>query len=151
MSSRMIMSVVMGAAALGAVVAMQSGPALAAATKLQVQEFDNDTGKMWMELSATSVHSGKVDIDVVNKTSMKQVHELLLIKTDKEAKDLPLVADGTKIDEDQLKQQLTEVVELQPGKEGRKVVALSPGHYLLLCNQPGHVAAGMSTSLTVTQ
>ena len=41
------------------------------------------------------------------------------------------------------------VGELQPNKSGSVEVILQPGSYLLICNVPGHYAAGMATTLRV--
>ena len=40
--------------------------------------------------------------------------------------------------------------DLQPGASYTLDVTLTPGCYLLICNVPGHYAAGMVTPLTVT-
>jgi uncharacterized cupredoxin-like copper-binding protein len=37
-----------------------------------------------------------------------------------------------------------------PGASGWVTVTLEPGRYELICNLPGHYAAGMYTQLTVT-
>jgi uncharacterized cupredoxin-like copper-binding protein len=40
---------------------------------------------------------------------------------------------------------------MQPNAEKTITLDLKPGVYLLICNVPGHYAAGMWTPLTVTQ
>ena len=45
---------------------------------------------------------------------------------------------------------LGEVPDLGPGRAGSLTLQLSPGTYLLICNQPNHYKAGMWTKLTVT-
>jgi len=44
---------------------------------------------------------------------------------------------------------LGEVEELQPGTSGQPTLELKAGLYLLACNQPGHLHAGMWTKFTV--
>jgi uncharacterized cupredoxin-like copper-binding protein len=44
---------------------------------------------------------------------------------------------------------LGEISELKPGARGKLTLNLKAGTYLLLCNQPGHYKAGMSTKLVV--
>jgi uncharacterized cupredoxin-like copper-binding protein len=46
---------------------------------------------------------------------------------------------------------LGEVSDLPPGKSGSLTLTLTPGNYLLICNQPNHYRAGMWTRLTVTR
>ena len=45
---------------------------------------------------------------------------------------------------------LGEAADLQPNASKSFDVALSPGSYLLICNIPGHYAAGMVAALSVT-
>ena len=40
---------------------------------------------------------------------------------------------------------------MQPGATKALTLDLKPGTYLLVCNLPGHYAAGMWTVLTVTR
>ena len=58
--------------------------------------------------------------------------------------DAPLPYDYSKqtIPEDQVKS-LGETGELQPNASKSIALTLAPGNYLLLCNVPGHYAAGM--------
>jgi uncharacterized cupredoxin-like copper-binding protein len=45
---------------------------------------------------------------------------------------------------------LGEVEELQPGESGQLTLNLKLGSYLLICNKPGHLHAGMWSKFTVT-
>jgi uncharacterized cupredoxin-like copper-binding protein len=45
---------------------------------------------------------------------------------------------------------LGETKELPPNASEQLTVNLAPGTYLLICNIPGHYAAGMATPLSVT-
>ena len=42
-----------------------------------------------------------------------------------------------------------ETTDLDPGKGGTLTLDLQPGHYILICNQPGHFMHGMKADLTV--
>jgi uncharacterized cupredoxin-like copper-binding protein len=93
--------------------------------------------------SATTVKAGAVSFDVTNAGRLP--HEMVVLKATKPA--ARLAADGTP----RLKEtgHVGEVGELQPGRTGRTTIKLAPGHYVLICNLPGHWTAGMRTDLTV--
>jgi uncharacterized cupredoxin-like copper-binding protein len=55
-----------------------------------------------------------------------------------------------KVDEDKAGDK-GEVSEFDPGKSGALTVNLKPGKYLLICNVPGHFAAGMWSPFEVTK
>jgi uncharacterized cupredoxin-like copper-binding protein len=63
---------------------------------------------------------------------------------------LPYDYSTGQIPEKQVKM-LGETEEMEPNAEKTITLDLKPGTYLLICNVPGHYAAGMWTSLTVTQ
>jgi uncharacterized cupredoxin-like copper-binding protein len=65
-------------------------------------------------------------------------------------KPLPFVDKENRVDEDKAGDK-GEVSELDPGKAGSLTIPLKPGKYLLICNVPGHYAAGMWTEFEVTQ
>ena len=62
---------------------------------------------------------------------------------------LPYDYSQAKVAEDQVKV-LGDTGDLQPGASYTLDVTFTPGSYLLICNVPGHYAAGMVTPLTVT-
>ena len=97
--------------------------------------------------STTSVPAGEVTFNATNVTTDGMVHEMLVVKTDLSADELPLDADGN-IPEDQINS-LGEVSELEPGDLGTVTLTLEAGHYILLCNQPGHFTQGMHIDFTV--
>ena len=47
-------------------------------------------------------------------------------------------------------EKIGEVEDIAPGKRKRASFTLVPGRYALICNKPGHYAAGMHTVLVVT-
>lgn len=98
------------------------------------------------EMSITapsSVKAGKVSFEVTNEGASP--HEFVLLKTETKAADLP--TDGAKAKETGL---VDRTAQLQPGDEATVDVDLKPGHYVILCNVPGHYQAGMRQDLTVT-
>jgi uncharacterized cupredoxin-like copper-binding protein len=95
-------------------------------------------------LSAASAPAGSVTFNVTNSGTM--VHEFVILKTDTLAKDLPLV-NGAVVEDDY--NPVGEVAETDAGKSGTFTATLAAGHYAIICNIPGHVAAGMVTDFTV--
>ncbi|MBJ7353494.1 MAG: hypothetical protein JHC98_01595 [Thermoleophilaceae bacterium] len=74
----------------------------------------------------------------------KVPHELVVLKTDTPAADLP-VKDGEVSEDDSV----GEIPDLGPGKSGKDSIDLKAGKYVLVCNLPGHYEQGMYTSLEV--
>ena len=100
-------------------------------------------------LSLNSYHL-KPDVVVfeVKNASSNEDHELLLVKTDQPPQSLPMKADGTGVDESLLPG-LRELGDLHPGQSLTTSVQMTPGRYLVFCNEPGHFKAGMYASITV--
>lgn len=79
------------------------------------------------------------------------VHELVLAKTNADPADLPTTSDGA-ADEAKLESEgagAGEIADVEPGASKEGTFELSPGHYVMYCNVPGHYADGMYGSLTV--
>jgi uncharacterized cupredoxin-like copper-binding protein len=104
-------------------------------------------GMMSVRADKTSAKAGPVTFNVTN-WSRSVVHEMLVVAVD--SPDAPLPYDFNKqiVPEDQVKV-LGETAELQPNASKSIQLTLAPGNYLLLCNVPGHYAAGMSLAFTV--
>ncbi len=87
------------------------------------------------------VAAGTVTFTVVNDGAME--HEMVVVETDKGAANLGMEngeADETgAVDE----------IVLGPGEQGELTVDLASGKYALVCNLPGHYAAGMYADFTV--
>jgi uncharacterized cupredoxin-like copper-binding protein len=77
-------------------------------------------------------------------------HELVVFRTDLPGNALPTKLDGSVNEESPLLQSVADSGNgLAPGA-GRSVPAkLSPGHYVAVCNLPGHYRLGMRLDLTV--
>ncbi len=103
-----------------------------------------------MKMTATpdSVPAGRITIHASNK-SQALVHEVIVVRPPPNNAPLPYDAKKGEIIEKRI-QDLGEVSDLPPGKSGSLTVRLTPGTYLLICNQPNHYKAGMWTKLTVT-
>ncbi len=97
----------------------------------------------------TVLHAGKRTIGYTNNGTIG--HELVLFKTDLPAGQLPTKPNG-EVDEESA--QLTNVGDSGAalsagGTETFTTAALSPGHYVAVCNLPGHYKSGMKLDLTV--
>jgi uncharacterized cupredoxin-like copper-binding protein len=75
------------------------------------------------------------------------VHEFVIVSTDLAANSLPLDENGD-VDEDQINV-VDEVEDLETGATQELSVNLPAGHYVLMCNEPGHYAQGMYLDFTV--
>jgi uncharacterized cupredoxin-like copper-binding protein len=89
-----------------------------------------------------NARAGKVTFTA--KNTGKTEHELIVIRTDKQAADL---GKGSRISESG---SAGEVASIAPGATKSNTLDLKPGHYALICNLPGHYTGGMHTDLTVT-
>jgi uncharacterized cupredoxin-like copper-binding protein len=105
--------------------------------------LNNDT----IQLDTGSVKAGTVTFEATNASDTKQVHELVVLKTDLSADKLP-VKNGA-VPEKQFKK-MGEVEDMAPGKSKHLTLKLTPGNYVLICNQPGHYAMGMHVPFVVT-
>jgi uncharacterized cupredoxin-like copper-binding protein len=106
----------------------------------------NDTmPDMKMVLDHTVVHSGKVTIRATN-ASKTMIHEVIVFRDTGAL--LPYSDEAAKLVEKQMNS-LGEVSDLDPGKSNYRVFTLTPGNYLLICNQPQHFKRGMWARLKV--
>ncbi|WP_206997203.1 plastocyanin/azurin family copper-binding protein [Trinickia mobilis] len=100
-----------------------------------------------IHLDTSQVKAGTVTFDVHNAAENNLVHELVVLKT-------PVADDALPVRKGQVPerkfQKMGEVEDVAPGKSRRLTIKLFPGHYVLVCNKPGHYSMGMHTSLTVT-
>ena len=132
----------------GASIAVSAAAAFAVTpTNLDIDMWNKTDGSQGMTLETDHVSSGKVNF-VVRNTSASELHELLIVKTDLPLDQFADNADGTKIDETKLTG-ITEVGDIKPGNTGNLTLDLTPGRYVLFCNQEGHFHAGMHAELIV--
>jgi uncharacterized cupredoxin-like copper-binding protein len=105
-------------------------------------------GMMSIRLDKATVKAGAVTFDVAN-WSRSVLHEVLVVSVDSATAPLPYDYPQARVPEDQVKV-LGEAGDLQPNISKTFEVTLAPGSYLLICNLPGHYAAGMAVPLSVT-
>ncbi len=108
------------------------------------------TAKEWaFQPSRSSVPAGKVTFELVNQG--KITHEMVLVKTDLPAKGLaPRADDPSTMDTAAAGQVPGEIQNVAAGAAKTEALTLTPGRYLLVCNQAGHYKVGMVTEFTVT-
>jgi uncharacterized cupredoxin-like copper-binding protein len=122
----------------GAVAAFAAAPAISATpstVKVTLSEFKVVTG-------VPSVKAGKVTFAITNKG--KLTHEFVVLKTTKTPAQLKQ-KDGRANEASSL----GESGDVAAGKTGKATLTLTPGHYLLICNLPGHFTAGQFRAFTV--
>jgi uncharacterized cupredoxin-like copper-binding protein len=92
----------------------------------------------------STVPAGKVTINVTNMAATN--HELVLIRTDAPADQLPVDGKGEASEDGKV----GEVEQFSgPNKTKKETFTLKPGRYVLLCNVPTHYQQGMHAALTV--
>ena len=111
-----------------------------AAVNATLTEFKVDT-------NSDKAASGSVTFTIKNDGTV--VHEFVVLKTDLASDKLPTTADG-KVDEESSELSgVDEVEDIAPGTTETLTVDLPAGHYVVVCNLPGHYAGGMRSSLEV--
>jgi uncharacterized cupredoxin-like copper-binding protein len=86
-----------------------------------------------------------VRVTFVVKNSGEFKHELVVIKTSRRASKLPV--SGKEASE---KGAVGEVEDVAAGKSKKLTLNLKKGHYVLICNVPGHYKSGMHADFTVS-
>jgi uncharacterized cupredoxin-like copper-binding protein len=105
-------------------------------------------GMMSIRVDKPTIKAGTVMFDVTN-WSRSIVHEVIVVSVDAQTAALPYDYAQARVPEEQVKV-LGEAEDLQPNASKTLEVTLTPGSYLLICNVPGHYAAGMVAPLSVT-
>ena len=117
------------------------------AVTLEDPSVDPSHSGMMIKADTTKVKAGRVTFEAVNR-SKDLVHEVLVVPAPSGGTELPYDSKTNTIIEERV-HSLGEISELKPGARGKLTLNLKAGTYLLLCNQPGHYKAGMSTKLVV--
>lgn len=123
-------------------------PGMAAGTEVAVELWDKPGGSQGITLSVNEVKAGEVTFRITNSSKSLE-HEFLVAKTDLGLEVLPMKEDEDKVDEDKLVG-VEESGDIEEGESGVLTMTLTPGNYVLFCNEKGHYKAGMRTTFTVT-
>jgi uncharacterized cupredoxin-like copper-binding protein len=100
---------------------------------------------MHISIDRTSVSEGPVTFVVKNNGAV--IHEFDVIRTDVPQDKLPADPNQPgKVDETG---NVGETGEINPGESQTFTITLPAGHYVIMCNEAGHYAAGMHLDFTV--
>lgn len=105
-------------------------------------------GMMSVRVTKPSAKAGKIRFEVANY-SASIVHELEVVAVDDVNAPLPYDYNTAKVKIDKAKSK-GEVEDVAPATEKVLELTLPAGNYLLICNLPGHYAAGMAAPFAVT-
>jgi uncharacterized cupredoxin-like copper-binding protein len=100
-----------------------------------------------IRLTNSTAKAGDVTFKINNSGAI--THEFVVVQTDLGVSQMPVTSDG-KADEEELKG-MGEVEDIEAGKSVDLKLNLPAGHYMLICNLPGHFANGMHADFVVTQ
>lgn len=125
--------------------ALAAGGCSSSASNAKATDVNVNMANYAFTLDKDSVPAGQVTFHVTNPASEPD-HEMVVIKTDLDAKQLP-TADDKSADESKLESKGE--VEVGAGETKDLSVQLTAGHYVLLCNEPGHYEKGMVANFTV--
>ena len=96
---------------------------------------------------ATAAKAGSVTFAITNKGTIP--HEFVVFKSDLAVDKLPMLADGTAVDEEGAGlTSVDEVEDIAVGATPTLTVTLPAGHYIVICNLPGHYQSGMHAAFT---
>jgi uncharacterized cupredoxin-like copper-binding protein len=123
------------AAVIAAIALAPNSDAASKSTTVTVSEFK-------VSPSPKSVSAGKVSFNLKNKGHME--HELVVIKTGTSAAKLKV--SGNRASD---KGAVGEIEDIAAGKSKKHTFNLKKGHYVLICNLPGHYKGGMRADFTV--
>ena len=112
---------------------------------------DSSTGgarsDMRITLDQDMIKAGRITFQATNRSNTL-LHEVLVVRIAAKSTDLPYSEKKARVIESRILR-LGEISDLKPGASGFLKLKLKPGHYLLICNQPGHFKAGMKASFEV--
>lgn len=107
---------------------------------------DAKLGEYYIKPDTLKVDAGNIQFKVTNEGKIE--HEFVVIKTDTAPGDLP-TDDAGDVEEDAAGEVPGEIPSVEPGQTEEVTLKLDPGKYVLICNLPGHYAAGQYVGFTV--
>lgn len=127
-----------------------SGPtASPSATESDETSVDTIEKDFSIAVTPTSSSTRKVTFKITNQGPT--THEFVVFKTDLDPASLPLIADGTAVNEDGAGvTHVDEKEDIANGATATLSLTLQPGKYVLICNLPTHHKLGMHAPFTVS-
>lgn len=120
----------------------------AVSVHLRDQTDHGKTTSMSIAAAPGAVKAGSVTFTVHNDSHALK-HEMLLL-LNMPSGGFPYDAKIQRVIESKVKK-FVDTDPIAPGGTVVKTVTLAPGHYSIICNQPGHYEMGMHTPFTVTK
>ena len=108
-------------------------------------------GEFYFDPKNATAKAGPTTIEAPNEG--KAEHEMVLFKSNMNPAKLPTEANGEVSEEkmDEVAEEAGEIADVEAGDTKSEDFELTPGKYVMFCNLPGHYAAGMYGTLTVTE
>lgn len=100
-----------------------------------------------IHMSQITAQAGPMTFHIVNGAD-DMLHEFIIIKTDSAPENLPTNMMG-RVQEDAVTI-ITAAEDIPPANSRNINVNLASGHYVMICNLPGHYLQGMRVEFTVT-
>jgi uncharacterized cupredoxin-like copper-binding protein len=110
-------------------------------------DLGEGSGSMYLTPAVSSTDAGSVTFTVTNSGAAE--HEFVVLSTDFAAADLPFDAAASEAEEEgDGVTPVDEIGSILPGETKTLTVDLPAGHYVLICNLPGHYQMGMRADFT---
>ena len=94
-----------------------------------------------IRLNQRTAPAGEMKFILMNEGSI--AHQFVLVKTEIPAEDLPLAENGFADTQAEGIELIYKEEAFPPAERRELELTLDPGHYVMLCNLPGHYARGM--------
>jgi uncharacterized cupredoxin-like copper-binding protein len=149
MSMKTIIARTGGTALLALVLLNSSSAATNSVINITLEDASTGSGMADMRITVDqdSIKAGRVIFQAVNR-SHTLVHEVIVVPAPAKGAALPYSDKKARVIESRIRS-LGEIADLKPGASGKLTLNLKPGHYLLICNEPGHFKAGMTLPFVV--
>ena len=145
-----VASILLGTAACSSSSPASGSPPATKAAGQRSQNVQVDL-KQWSVTPSATPGSGSVTFTVSNDGTVP--HEFVVLKTDTPSAEIPLgkfEGEPDRINEDTAGTNVGETGDMEPGTTKTVTIDLAPGHYVFLCNLPGHFQSGMHFDVTVS-
>jgi uncharacterized cupredoxin-like copper-binding protein len=129
---------------------VSGSPSASATTSREGGQNVSVSLNQWSVTPSTTPSSGSVTFTVTNDGTI--THEFVVLKTETLSADIPVgkfEGEPNRINEDTAGTNVGETGDMDAGATKTLTIDLAPGHYVFLCNLPGHYQSGMHVDVTV--